>query len=210
MATDEPPSAEGRTPEPVRGLVVLAADEDADALKQLSELLEELGHAVVEHALGAREVLTEIAIADPDLAIVRIPSTDTVALDLLAEIASSASGPVVAVLDSEEPSLVAAAAERGIYAYARPLTAETLQGAIEVAVRRQAENEELTEEIGRLESALDRRAVIERAKGILMERHGVGDDDAFELLRGHARSNSRRLVDVARAVLEGHALLPKA
>ena len=201
---DEPSSPEVRTPEPARGLVVLAADEDAGALRELADLLE-----VVEHALGARDVAVEIAMADPDLAIVRVSAGDMAALGLLAEIAGSASGPVVAVLDSEEPSLVAAAAEGGIYAYARPLNAETLQGAIEVAIRRQAENEALAEEIGRLESAIDRRAVIERAKGILMERHSVEDTVAFELLRDHARSHSRRLVDVARAVLDGHALLPR-
>jgi response regulator NasT len=52
--------------------------------------------------------------------------------------------------------------------------------------------------------------VIERAKGILMERHSVDDRAAFELLRDHARSGNRRVVDVAQAVLEGHALLPKS
>jgi response regulator NasT len=51
--------------------------------------------------------------------------------------------------------------------------------------------------------------VIERATGILMERHGVGDQDAFQQLREHARAGSRRVVDVAQAVLDGHALLPK-
>jgi AmiR/NasT family two-component response regulator len=50
--------------------------------------------------------------------------------------------------------------------------------------------------------------VIERAKGILMERHSLDDRDAFELLRSHARANNRKLVDVARAVAEGHLLLP--
>ena len=50
--------------------------------------------------------------------------------------------------------------------------------------------------------------MIERAKGILMERHGIDERAAFEHLRDHARSQSRRVVDVARAVTEGHALLP--
>jgi response regulator NasT len=50
--------------------------------------------------------------------------------------------------------------------------------------------------------------VIERAKGILMERHSVDDRRAFELLRDHSRSGGRRVVDVAQSVLDGHALLP--
>ena len=86
---------------------------------------------------------------------------------------------------------------------------ESVQGAIEVALRRYEETERLEEKVGQLESALERRAVIERAKGILMERHGVSERDAFDLMRDHARSQSRRVVDVALSVTEGHALLPK-
>jgi response regulator NasT len=52
--------------------------------------------------------------------------------------------------------------------------------------------------------------VIERAKGIVMERHSVDETAAFELLRDHARSSNRRVLDVARAVIDGHGLLPKA
>jgi response regulator NasT len=63
--------------------------------------------------------------------------------------------------------------------------------------------------VEQLEGALDRRAVIERAKGILMERHSLDERAAFEMLRTHARSSNRRLVDIARAVNEGHALLPR-
>ena len=51
--------------------------------------------------------------------------------------------------------------------------------------------------------------MIERAKGILMERHAIDEREAFELLRDHARAQSRRVVDVALTVNEGHALLPK-
>ena len=64
------------------------------------------------------------------------------------------------------------------------------------------------EKVSQLESALERRAVIERAKGILMERHSVDDRRAFELLRDHSRAGGRRVIDVAQSVLDGHALLP--
>jgi len=89
------------------------------------------------------------------------------------------------------------------------VTCVKLQGAIDVAIRRHADVERLNEEVDQLEGALDRRAVIERAKGILMERHSLDDQAAFEMLRSHARSNNRRLIEVARAVTDGHALLPK-
>jgi response regulator NasT len=60
-----------------------------------------------------------------------------------------------------------------------------------------------------LEGAFGRRAVTERAKGILMERHSIDEPAAFELLREHARTTNRKLVDVAFAVADAHRLLPK-
>jgi response regulator NasT len=86
---------------------------------------------------------------------------------------------------------------------------DDVQAAIDVALRRYREEQRLNEKVAQLESALDRRAVIERAKGILMERHSLGDRAAFELLRDHSRNSGRRVVDVAQSVLDGHALLPK-
>ena len=103
---------------------------------------------------------------------------------------------------------IARAADMGIAGYVDSWAPDDVQGAIDVAIRRHREEQRLHEKVAQLESALDRRAVIERAKGILMERHGLDDRAAFELLREHARSSSRRVVDVAQAVLDGHALLP--
>ena len=103
---------------------------------------------------------------------------------------------------------MARAAERGISAWIESTTPEHVQGAIEVALRRYAELARLESKVEQLESALERRALIERAKGIVMERHGVDERAAFDLLRDHARSQSRRVVDVAVAVADGHALLP--
>jgi len=60
-----------------------------------------------------------------------------------------------------------------------------------------------------LEGAFGRRAVTERAKGVLMERHSVDEPTAFEMLRDHSRSSNRKVVDVASAVVDGHRLLPK-
>ena len=95
------------------------------------------------------------------------------------------------------------AAERGIYAAVRDGDPEALQSAIEIALRRHADTARLAEQVGRLESALERRALIERAKGILMERHGLSDRQAFDRMRAHARSNNRTVVDVAAAVTDG-------
>jgi AmiR/NasT family two-component response regulator len=193
-----------------RSLRVLLADEDPGALKVTAAQVRDLGHTPTEIAVSLQEAADAIAKEDPDLTIVVLYGDDGQALDLIEEINAYSSGPVIALLDREDPDWVAAAAERGIFAYARQETSDSIQAAIEVAMRRWREHRELAEQIERLEGALQRRALIERAKGILMERHSIADRQAFELMREHARSNNRTVVDVAGAVTQGHALLRQA
>jgi response regulator NasT len=192
-----------------KGLRVLAADEDEQALEETAAVLRELGHEVSAFAVRTEEAADAIAREDPDLSVVVVHRDDEHALDLIDEIVAFSSGPVVALLESEDPEFVRDAADRGIHAYARPITADSVQSAVEVAMRRHAEHSKLTETVDQLEDALERRAIIERAKGVLMERHSVDERAAFELLRSHARSTSRPVIELARAVLDGHALLPK-
>jgi AmiR/NasT family two-component response regulator len=192
-----------------RALRILLADQDPGALTLTAAHVRQLGHTPTEIAVELREAAEAIARDDPDLTIVVLYGDDRHALNLIEEINAYSSGPVIALLDHEDPEFVAEAAERGIFAYARQDTSESIQAAIEVAIRRWREQHELTEQIERLEGALQRRALIERAKGILMERHSTNDRAAFELLREHARSHNRTVVDVAAAVTEGHALLRK-
>ena len=194
----------------LRGLKVLLADEDEGALRITAALVRDIGHDVSEMAIGIEEAADVIARGDPDLSLVVVYENNGYALDLLEEIVEYARGPVIALVDREDPGFVAQAADRGIDAYARAGTADAIQSAIEVAMRRHAEKRALTEQVQRLESALERRAMIERAKGIIMERHSVSEREAFDRLRDHARSRNRTVVDVAASVAEGHALLPKA
>jgi AmiR/NasT family two-component response regulator len=192
----------------VHGLRILAADENQAALHNTAAILRELGHEVTEFAIGTAEVADAIAREDPDASVVVVHRDDEHALGLIDEIVSFSTGPVVALLDAEDPEFVRQAADRGIHAYARPITADAVQSALEVAIRRHAEQSKLSEAVGQLETALERRALIERAKGILMERHSADERAAFELLRAKARSTNRSVVDLARAVLDGHSLLP--
>lgn len=190
------------------GLRVLAADEDADALDGLAELLHELGHTVCAYAVEVSEVAERVAEDDPDVSIVVLHHDDDHALALIEEITAYASGPVIALTQEHDPDFVARAAERGIASEAKPDEAGAVQSAIELALRRHAEVAQLEAKVDQLEGALARRAVIERAKGILMERHGIDDRTAFERLRTHARAERRRVVETAHAVAEGELELP--
>lgn len=191
-----------------QGLRILAADEDKDALERLSGMLRELGHDVIAHAVEVPEVADKVSREDPSLSIVVLHRDDDHALALIDEICAYASGPVIVLTQQEDPDFVARAAELGIAAFASPSRPDTVQSAIELALRRHAEITQLETKVGQLEGALERRAVIERAKGMLMERHGVADHTAFERLRTHARSHRRRVYDVAREVADGVLRLP--
>jgi AmiR/NasT family two-component response regulator len=190
-------------------LRILIADEDKDALSALGSVLERLGHEVTPYAVSVAEAIELISTEDPDLAIVVVHKDDDHALALIQETVEYASGPVIAQTRDGDVEFVARAAERGISAWIESISPEVVQGAIEVAVRRHEEAQRLETKVGQLESALERRSVIERAKGILMERHGIDERSAFELMRDHARAQSKRVVEVALTVAEGHALLPK-
>ena len=108
---------------------------------------------------------------------------------------------MIAILETDDRDFINEAAKRGIFAYIADGDAEQLQSSLDIVLRRFAEFQNL-------EGAFARRALIERAKGILMERHDVNDVAAFELLRTHSRSSNRKLIDIANAVIDGRALLP--
>jgi response regulator NasT len=193
-----------------RHLRVLLANDREEELQDLARVLEALGHDVAPFAVSASEAVELIAREDPDLAIVVFDGNDAHGLALISETVEYASGPVLVSMRAlEDSGTVAKAADMGISGYVDSWAPVDVQGVIEVALARHRDERRLHEKVAQLESALERRAVIERAKGVLMERHSVDDRRAFELLRDHARSGGRRVVDVAQSVLDGHALLPR-
>jgi AmiR/NasT family two-component response regulator len=191
-----------------RGLRVLAADEDEATLRATDEMLTGLGHTVSAHAVNVRQAAALIASEDPDLSVVVVEDDDEHALDLIEEITEYARGPLIVLLGTHESHFLRTATEHGIDAFARQQFENEVQGAIELAMNRHAERMRLTEQVEQLETALERRGAIERAKGILMERHGVDEHQAFELMRQQARRSNRRVIELAQAVAEGHSLLP--
>lgn len=189
-------------------LRIFTADEDEETLRSTGEMLEALGHTVAAHTVNVSRAGDLIAREDPDLSVVVVDDDDDHALDLIEEMCEYARGPIIVLLGTHDPTFVRSAAERGIDAFARPDFRDEVQGAIELAMKRHGERRRLTEQVEQLESALARRGAIERAKGILMERHGVDERQAFELIRHQARRSNRRVVELAQAVADGHSLLP--
>ncbi|MGZ4395094.1 MAG: ANTAR domain-containing response regulator [Gaiellaceae bacterium] len=199
--TDHSPQdhgGDGLVHEPLR---VLVANQREDRIGRVTEIVVSLGHVVVVGSTDVAEVGDMTIRERPDVALVGLGDSSEHALELISRIVREAACPVIALLETDDAGFVDEAAKRGVFAYLVDGNPEQLQSALDIVLRRFAEYHNL-------EGAFGRRAVIERAKGILMERHRVDEDAAFGLLRDEARHGSRKVVDVAEAVATSHRLLP--
>jgi AmiR/NasT family two-component response regulator len=181
-------------------LRVLVADERQKYLEVVSDAVQALGHEVIAHEVEIVKVGQATLEHRPDVAIVALHEDTEHALDLISEIVREAFCPVIALLSARDPAYVHEAARRGIFAYIVDGSPEELQSAIDITLQRFAEYHSL-------QGAFGRRALIEQAKGILMARHAITSDKAFDMLRSHSQQNSRKVIDVAEAVVESHLLL---
>jgi AmiR/NasT family two-component response regulator len=120
---------------------------------------------------------------------------------LIEKIVREAACAVIVLLHAHNPGFVKEAAKRGVFAHINDEDVDDWQSAIDIVLRRFAEYHDLR-------GAFGRRALTERAKGILMERHSIDEYEAFEMLREQARVDNRKLIDLAAAVVDGHRLLP--
>jgi AmiR/NasT family two-component response regulator len=183
-------------------LRVLIANERKDRLELVAPIVAALGHEVIAREIDVEDVGPVTARERPDVALVGLGESSVHALGLIEKIVKEAACPVIVLLHAPDPSFVKEASKRGVFAYITDADALDWQSSIDIVLRRFAEYHDL-------EGAFGRRAVTERAKGILMERHSVDESAAFDMLRAQSRSTNRKLVDVASAVVDGHRLLPK-
>jgi AmiR/NasT family two-component response regulator len=183
-------------------LRVLIANERKDRLALVAPIVAALGHEVIAREIDVADVGPVTARERPDVALVGLGQSSDHALGLIEKIVQEAACPVILLIHAPDSAFVKEASKRGIFAYITDADATEWQSSIDIVLRRFSEYQDL-------EGAFGRRAVTERAKGILMERHSVDETAAFDMLRDHSRTTNRKVVDVANAVVDGHRLLPK-
>jgi response regulator NasT len=179
---------------------VLVANQLAQRAEAISEIARSLGHEVVGLELNVEQVTELTRKEHPDVALVGLGESSQHALELIEQIVRNAACPVILILDARDQDFVNEAAQRGVFAYIVDGDQEQLQSALDITLRRFAEYHNL-------EGAFGRRAIIERAKGILMAVHGIDEQRAFELLREDSQRDGRKLVEIAEAVTQTHRLL---
>ena len=181
--------------------ILLAEDETIIRL-DLRQLLEQAGHEVCAEARDGEEAVELAASERPDLAVldVKMPKLD--GIDAARRILAERPIPIVIVTAYGQEELVARAVEAGVFGYlVKPFREADLLPALAAAKARHAELEALREEAESLSEALATRKVVERAKGLLMERDGLSEDEAFARLRRASQSSNRPMKVVAEAVV---------
>jgi AmiR/NasT family two-component response regulator len=192
---------------PQESLAVLVADDQPEALDAAVRLVEAAGHRVVAHESDLARVAETIGKHGAQVAVIAVHENTDKVLALVEQINDTAACPTVLLFDDEDAQLVRDALDRGLDAYAGRTTAAALDGAIALAVRRFAELEAHGRRVRDLEAGAQRRALLERAKGVIMERHDVDERKAYDLLRAHARDTRTSMAEVADAVVRARALL---
>jgi AmiR/NasT family two-component response regulator len=185
----------------IEHLRVLIANERKDRLAVVAPIVIALGHEVIAREIEVEDVGFVTARERPDVALVGLGESSEHALALIDKIVREAACPVIVLLHGRDPAFIREASKRGVFAHISDADVDDWQSAIDIVLRRFAEYNEL-------KGAFGRRALIERAKGILMERHGVGEEAAFDMLRDESRVGNVKLIDLAGAIVDGHRLLP--
>ena len=183
-------------------LRILVAEDETIIRLDLAKTLEDAGFEVCAAAKDGEEAVELARSERPDLAIldVKMPRLD--GIEAARRILAERPIPIVMLTAYEQAELVSRAVEAGVFGYlVKPFRAGDVLPAIEAARARHAELEALREEAESLAEALATRKVVERAKGLLMEREGLSEQDAFARLRRASQVSGRPLGVVAEAVV---------
>ncbi|AHD20088.1 MULTISPECIES: ANTAR domain-containing response regulator [Rhodococcus] len=188
------------TPTPRR---VVVAEDEALIRLDLVEMLREEGYEVVGEAGDGQRAVELAEELRPDLVImdVKMPRRD--GIDAASEIAQRRIAPVVILTAFSQRELVERARDAGAMAYlVKPFSKSDLVPAIEVAVSRFSELRELEREVQGLNERFETRKLVDRAKGLLMEKHAMTEPEAFRWIQRAAMDRRTTMKQVAVVVLE--------
>lgn len=189
-------------------LRILIADDESIRLLSLRQQLGALGHQVVAEASNGQEAVALALATRPDLAILDIKMPVMDGIEAAQEITRHRPIPIILLTAYNEAELVERAAQANISAYLmKPVAEEDLLPAITLALTRFRQFEALRREVNDLREALEARKVIERAKGILMRRLNLTEEEAFRRLQRQSQDTNRKLAQVAEAIIMADQML---
>lgn len=194
-----------------QSLRIAVADDEPDMRDYFQKALSRLGHKVVAVAQDGKELLEKCRAAAPDLVITDIKMPDMDGIDAASALYREKPVPVILVSAFHDHVLIERAEGDHVLGYlVKPIKQADLAPAIALAMRRFEQFRALEREANDLRQALEDRKVIERAKGVLMKRAQLDEQDAFRRLQKLASEKSRKLVEIAQMILLAEeAVLPE-
>jgi two-component system, response regulator PdtaR len=183
-------------------LRIVVADDEPDMRDYFLKILPRLGHQVVAAAGDGAELVRQCRDLRPDLVVTDIKMPEMDGIDAALAIYQDAPVPVILVSAYCDQELLARAGADHIMAYlVKPIKQSDLEPAIALATRRFEQFQALHREAADLRQALEDRKVIERAKGVLMKRAALDEQEAFRRLQNLASERNLKLVEMARAIV---------
>jgi len=189
-------------------LRIVIIDENVVRATILEDGLRDCGEVAIHHIRDMDGLLPRLAAINPDVILIDLenPSRDT--LEQMFQVSRWAKRPIAMFVDKSDSDSVAAAIDAGVSAYVVDgLRRERVKPVLDVTISRFQAFHRLQEELTQAKSALEERKLVEQAKAILMRRHGIGEDKAYALLRRSAMNQSRKLAEIARALVTAAELL---
>ncbi len=186
----------------MNALRILIADDESLRLMSLREQLEKLGHRVVAEASDGRSAVELARDLRPDIAIMDIKMPGMDGIEAADKIMHERPIPIILLTAYSEKDLAERAAQAQVAAYLmKPVSENDLLPAIALAISRFTEFQQLHKEVDDLRDALETRKLVERAKGILMKRYGIGEQEAFERIHSQSRSLRKTMRELAEAII---------
>lgn len=184
-------------------LRIAIAEDEPELLADLEETLVEFGHEVVATAGNGRDLVERCREFAPDLVITDIKMPDMDGLQAAGQIRKLRPTPIVIISAYHDPEFVDRALKEHVLAYlVKPLNDQSLKASIALAMQRFKEFQTLLEQTVNLHQALEDRKQIERAKGILMQRSGMSEPDAFKRLQILSSQKNKKMVEIARMIVD--------
>ena len=189
-------------------LRVLIVEDDTLVGLGLKSQLQAIGHTVVGHAGDSAQAADLYRAEKPDLVLVDIRLGKDDGIELADELLMIRPCPLIIVSAYSDKELIERAGEAGFYGYLiKPVSQQALAAQIEVAVKRFNEAEQLRADKAKLATDLENRKLMDRAKGILMKRTGLGEDDAHRRLQQESQRRRIPLPELCRRIIESDEVM---
>lgn len=189
-------------------LRVMLVDRDPVRSAILEQALTDAGHRVIARIRDDGNLAAEVAQHQPDVIVIDMEAPGRDTLEQMRDIGRDQPKPIILFSDQRDPDYIRQAVQAGVSAYVVDgLSRERVMPIVEVAVARFREFQALRRELDETKTQLADRKVVDKAKGLLMQKKGMSEDQAYQFLRKTAMSRNARLVDVARMLIALEDLL---